>query len=131
MNGAPIHHRIPHGSRNPKSGRGVAGAFIGGFIAKATRPGDPIDEFFDFSTWLGASIGSIVLLLIYRGSPPREVAGERRTDAQAEEVHTGFEPGPPASDDQLALAMRRACISPCKMRRARLDSACVADLGWD
>ena len=66
MNGAPIHHRIPHGSRNPKSGRGVAGAFIGGLHRQGTRPGDPIDGFFDFSTWLGASIGSIVLLLIYR-----------------------------------------------------------------
>jgi uncharacterized membrane protein YeaQ/YmgE (transglycosylase-associated protein family) len=45
---------------------GVAGAFIGGFIAKALGFGDPIDEFFDFSTWLGAIIGSILLLLIYR-----------------------------------------------------------------
>jgi uncharacterized membrane protein YeaQ/YmgE (transglycosylase-associated protein family) len=45
---------------------GVAGAFIGGFIAKALGFGDPIDEFFDFSTWLGAIIGAIVLLLIYR-----------------------------------------------------------------
>jgi uncharacterized membrane protein YeaQ/YmgE (transglycosylase-associated protein family) len=45
---------------------GIAGAFIGGFIAKALGFGDPIDEFFDFSTWLGAIIGSIVLLLIYR-----------------------------------------------------------------
>jgi uncharacterized membrane protein YeaQ/YmgE (transglycosylase-associated protein family) len=45
---------------------GIAGAFIGGFIAKALGFGDPIDEFFDFSTWLGAIIGAIVLLLIYR-----------------------------------------------------------------
>jgi uncharacterized membrane protein YeaQ/YmgE (transglycosylase-associated protein family) len=45
---------------------GVAGAFIGGFIAKALGFGDPIDEFFDFSTWLGAIVGAIVLLLIYR-----------------------------------------------------------------
>ena len=45
---------------------GIGGAFIGGFIAKALGFGDPIDEFFDFSTWLGAIIGSIVLLLIYR-----------------------------------------------------------------
>jgi uncharacterized membrane protein YeaQ/YmgE (transglycosylase-associated protein family) len=45
---------------------GVAGAFIGGFIAKALGFGDPIDEFFDFSTWLGAIIGSILLLLLYR-----------------------------------------------------------------
>jgi len=53
---------------------GIAGAFIGGFIAKALGFGDPIDEFFDFSTWLGAIIGSIVLLLIYRAL----VGGTRR-----------------------------------------------------
>jgi uncharacterized membrane protein YeaQ/YmgE (transglycosylase-associated protein family) len=45
---------------------GIAGAFIGGLIAKALGFGDPIDEFFDFSTWLAAIIGAIVLLLIYR-----------------------------------------------------------------
>lgn len=45
---------------------GVAGALIGGLIARALGFGDPIDEFFDLSTWLGAIIGSIVLLLIYR-----------------------------------------------------------------
>jgi uncharacterized membrane protein YeaQ/YmgE (transglycosylase-associated protein family) len=45
---------------------GVVGAFLGGFIAKVLGFGDPIDEFFDLSTWLGAIIGSIVLLLIYR-----------------------------------------------------------------
>ena len=27
---------------------------------------DPLDEFFDISTWLTAIVGSIVLLLIYR-----------------------------------------------------------------
>ena len=45
---------------------GIAGALIGGLIAKALGFGDPIDEFFDLSTWLGAIIGSIILLLIYR-----------------------------------------------------------------
>jgi uncharacterized membrane protein YeaQ/YmgE (transglycosylase-associated protein family) len=45
---------------------GIAGAFIGGLITKALGFGDPIDEFFDFSTWLGAIIGAILLLLIYR-----------------------------------------------------------------
>jgi uncharacterized membrane protein YeaQ/YmgE (transglycosylase-associated protein family) len=42
------------------------GGIIGGLITKALGFGDPIDEFFDLSTWLGAIIGSIVLLLIYR-----------------------------------------------------------------
>ena len=53
---------------------GVAGAFIGGFVAQALGFGDPIDEFFDISTWLGAIIGSIALLLTYRvvAGPARE-----------------------------------------------------------
>ena len=55
---------------------GIAGAFLGGSVAKALGFGDPIDEFFDFSTWLGAIIGSIVLLLIYRMVVGR---GRRRT----------------------------------------------------
>jgi uncharacterized membrane protein YeaQ/YmgE (transglycosylase-associated protein family) len=45
---------------------GVAGALLGGFVAKLVGFGDPIDEFFDFSTWVAAIVGSIVLLLIYR-----------------------------------------------------------------
>jgi uncharacterized membrane protein YeaQ/YmgE (transglycosylase-associated protein family) len=53
---------------------GIAGAFIGGLITRALGFGDPIDEFFDLSTWLGAIIGAIVLLLIYRA-----VFGARRT----------------------------------------------------
>ena len=53
---------------------GIVGAIAGGFITKLLGFGDPIDEFFDLSTWLGAIIGSIVLLLIYR-----LVFGARRT----------------------------------------------------
>ena len=45
---------------------GVAGALIGGFLAGVLFDADPMDEFFDISTWLTAIIGSIVLLLIYR-----------------------------------------------------------------
>jgi uncharacterized membrane protein YeaQ/YmgE (transglycosylase-associated protein family) len=45
---------------------GIAGALIGGFLAGAIFNADPMDEFFDISTWLTAIIGSIVLLLIYR-----------------------------------------------------------------
>ena len=50
------------------------GALIGGLLISVLGFGDPIDEFFDVSTWLGAIIGSIVLLLIYRA-----VFGARRT----------------------------------------------------
>jgi uncharacterized membrane protein YeaQ/YmgE (transglycosylase-associated protein family) len=52
---------------------GILGALGGGFIAQAIGFGDPIDEFFDFSTWIAAIIGAIVLLLIWRA-----VSGERR-----------------------------------------------------
>ena len=45
---------------------GVVGALIGGFLAGALFDADPLDEFFDISTWLTAIIGAIVLLLIYR-----------------------------------------------------------------
>ena len=58
---------------------GIAGAFIGGLIAKALGFGDPIDEFFDLSTWLGAIIGSIVLLLLYRAVVGRGGRGRRTT----------------------------------------------------
>jgi uncharacterized membrane protein YeaQ/YmgE (transglycosylase-associated protein family) len=45
---------------------GVAGALLGGLIAGVLGFGDPIDEFFDLSTWLGAIIGAILILLLYR-----------------------------------------------------------------
>jgi uncharacterized membrane protein YeaQ/YmgE (transglycosylase-associated protein family) len=45
---------------------GIVGALLGGLIARAIGLGDPIDEFFDISTWLAAIIGAIVLLIIYR-----------------------------------------------------------------
>jgi uncharacterized membrane protein YeaQ/YmgE (transglycosylase-associated protein family) len=45
---------------------GIAGAIIGGFLAGVLFNADPMDEFFDISTWLTAIVGSIILLLIYR-----------------------------------------------------------------
>jgi uncharacterized membrane protein YeaQ/YmgE (transglycosylase-associated protein family) len=45
---------------------GIVGALLGGLIARALGLGDPIDEFFDISTWLAAIIGAIILLVIYR-----------------------------------------------------------------
>jgi uncharacterized membrane protein YeaQ/YmgE (transglycosylase-associated protein family) len=45
---------------------GVVGALLGGFLAGVLFDADPMDEFFDISTWLTAIIGSIVLLLVYR-----------------------------------------------------------------
>ncbi len=51
---------------------GVVGALLGGFLAGALFDADPMDEFFDVSSWLTAIVGSIILLLIYRA-----VAGRR------------------------------------------------------
>lgn len=45
---------------------GIAGALVGGLIVRALGFGDPIDEFFDLSTWLGAIGGSVLLLVLYR-----------------------------------------------------------------
>jgi uncharacterized membrane protein YeaQ/YmgE (transglycosylase-associated protein family) len=45
---------------------GIAGALLGGFLAAALFDADPMDEFFDISSWLTAIVGSIILLLIYR-----------------------------------------------------------------
>jgi uncharacterized membrane protein YeaQ/YmgE (transglycosylase-associated protein family) len=45
---------------------GIVGALLGGFLAGALFDADPLDEFFDISTWLTAIVGSIILLAIYR-----------------------------------------------------------------
>jgi uncharacterized membrane protein YeaQ/YmgE (transglycosylase-associated protein family) len=45
---------------------GIVGAILGGLIARALGIGDPIDEFFDISTWLAAIIGAIGLLIVWR-----------------------------------------------------------------
>ena len=45
---------------------GVAGALLGGFLGGLLFDIDPLDEFFDLSTWLAAILGSIILLLLYR-----------------------------------------------------------------
>jgi len=56
---------------------GIVGALLGGLIAKALGFGDPIDEFFDISTWIAAIIGSLVLLVIYRAVAGRSGALSR------------------------------------------------------
>jgi uncharacterized membrane protein YeaQ/YmgE (transglycosylase-associated protein family) len=45
---------------------GIVGALLGGFIAAAAFGADPLDEFFDISTWLTAIVGAMLLLFIYR-----------------------------------------------------------------
>jgi uncharacterized membrane protein YeaQ/YmgE (transglycosylase-associated protein family) len=56
---------------------GIVGAVLGGFLAGALFDADPLDEFFDISTWLTAIVGSIILLAIYRVIVNRRGAGLR------------------------------------------------------
>lgn len=50
---------------------GIAGALLGGFIAAILGLGDPIDEFFDLSTWLAAVVGAVVILFAWRAISDR------------------------------------------------------------
>jgi uncharacterized membrane protein YeaQ/YmgE (transglycosylase-associated protein family) len=52
---------------------GIGGALLGGFLASILGLGDPIDEFFDLSTWLAAIIGAVVILAIWRAASGRRV----------------------------------------------------------
>ena len=44
---------------------GIVGALLGGFLAKALGLGDPIDEFFDLSTWIAAVVGALIILWLW------------------------------------------------------------------
>ena len=52
---------------------GVGGALLGGFLATALGFGDPIDEFFDVSTWVAAIVGALIILWLANA-----VRGRRR-----------------------------------------------------
>ncbi len=56
---------------------GILGAVAAGFIAQALGFGDPIDEFWDLSTWVAAIIGAVVLLVIWGALT---AGGTRRRD---------------------------------------------------
>ena len=45
---------------------GIVGALLGGFLAAALFDADPLDEFFDISSWLTAIVGAMILLIAYR-----------------------------------------------------------------
>jgi uncharacterized membrane protein YeaQ/YmgE (transglycosylase-associated protein family) len=52
----------------------VAGALLGGFLATAFGLGDPIDEFFDLSTWIAAVAGELLMLFIWNAIHERRIA---------------------------------------------------------
>ena len=53
---------------------GIGGALLGGFLATALGFGDPIDEFFDFSTWLAAIVGALIILFLWNAIRQRRLA---------------------------------------------------------
>lgn len=53
---------------------GIGGALLGGFLATALGLGDPIDEFFDLSTWVAAVAGSLVILFAWNAIDGRRTA---------------------------------------------------------
>jgi uncharacterized membrane protein YeaQ/YmgE (transglycosylase-associated protein family) len=53
---------------------GIGGALLGGFLASVLGLGDPIDEFFDLSTWAAAIVGAIVILFAWNAIEGRRTA---------------------------------------------------------
>ena len=53
---------------------GVVGAMLGGFLATALGFGDPVDEFFDISTWLAAIVGAMIVLFVWNAISNRRTA---------------------------------------------------------
>ena len=53
---------------------GIGGALLGGFLASVLGAGDPIDEFFDLSTWVAAVVGALVILFAWNAIERRRTA---------------------------------------------------------
>ena len=53
---------------------GVVGAMLGGFLATAFGFGDPIDVFFDISTWIAAIVGALIILFVWNAISDRRRA---------------------------------------------------------
>jgi uncharacterized membrane protein YeaQ/YmgE (transglycosylase-associated protein family) len=53
---------------------GIGGALLGGFVAAVLGLGDPIDEFFDLSTWVAAVVGALVILFAWNALNGRRTA---------------------------------------------------------
>ena len=53
---------------------GIGGALLGGFLASVLGFGDPVDEFFDLSTWAAAIAGALVILFAWNAVQGRRTA---------------------------------------------------------
>jgi len=47
---------------------------LGGFLAAALGLGDPVDEFFDLSTWVAAVAGASIILFLWNALRERRLA---------------------------------------------------------
>ena len=52
----------------------IGGALLGGFLATALGLGDPIDNFFDLSTWVAAVVGAVIIIAIWNAVRGRRLA---------------------------------------------------------
>ena len=52
---------------------GVVGALLAGFLAAALFDADPLDEFFDISTWIAAIVGALVILFVWNAISRRRL----------------------------------------------------------
>ncbi|MGH3133644.1 MAG: GlsB/YeaQ/YmgE family stress response membrane protein, partial [Gaiellaceae bacterium] len=52
---------------------GIGGALLGGFLASVLGVGDPIDEFFDISTWIAAIVGALIILFVWNAIRERRL----------------------------------------------------------
>ncbi|MEJ3742925.1 GlsB/YeaQ/YmgE family stress response membrane protein [Actinomycetes bacterium KLBMP 9797] len=67
---------------------GIAGALLGGFLAKELFGVQTLDTFFNPSTWITAIIGAVVLFLLFgavrgRGGRPRRTTSGWRSRSRA------------------------------------------------
>jgi uncharacterized membrane protein YeaQ/YmgE (transglycosylase-associated protein family) len=53
---------------------GIGGALLGGFLATVLGMGDPIDQFFDLSTWVAAIVGALIILYLWNVIRARRIA---------------------------------------------------------
>ncbi len=119
---------------------GIVGALLGGFLAGALFDADPLDEFFDLSTWLTAIVGSIVLLLIYRlvtgrrgGAVGVYVGSNARGSRPRGNVRTAVSPQP-SSRQTNVLARRLPLVGRVDVQAAGLAAplrARLAEAGRD
>ena len=98
---------------------GIGGALLGGFLATALGLGDPIDEFFDLSTWVAAIVGALVILFAWnaRQRPANGIAADAARPSVARDPGRAFLSEPMHRVDRRTREL--ASPSSSRERRAR------------